>query len=65
MQGWLRDESTKVPQVRSKNKLYHLNISAASVKSSDHLIMFQLATFSMLKHHLTETWPGSFKRNSI
>lgn len=65
MQGWLQDESTEVPQVRIKNKLYHLNISADSVESSDHLVMLQLVTFSMLKHHLTETWPGCFKRNSI
>lgn len=65
MQGWLQDESTEVPQMISKNKLCHLNISADSVKSSDHGILFQLVTFRMLKHRLTETWPGTFKGNSI
>lgn len=55
MQWWLLDENSEVPQVRSKPKLYHLNISADSVNSLDHLIMLPLVTFSMMKHHLTET----------
>lgn len=65
MQGWVQDESTGVPQMISKTKLCHLNISADSAKSSDHRILFQRVTFRMLKHRLTETWPGSFKGNSI
>lgn len=65
MQGWLHDESTEVSQERSENKLYCLNTPAGSVKSSDHLVVFQLVSFGMLKHLLTETWPGSFKRNTM